>query len=71
MMRGNTVMSGYLKNEAATEATFHGGWMHTGDIAVAHKNGRIQLKVREGEEKGDGQGGGEGRRGRCLGHGQR
>jgi fatty-acyl-CoA synthase len=38
-------MSGYLKNEAATEATFHGGWMHTGDIAVAHKNGRIQLKV--------------------------
>jgi len=44
-MRGNTVMSGYLKNEAATEATFAGGWLHTGDIAVAHKNGRIQIKV--------------------------
>ena len=39
-------MSGYLKNEAATEATFVGGWLHTGDIAVSHKNGRIQIKDR-------------------------
>ncbi|KAM3568621.1 hypothetical protein VYU27_009257, partial [Nannochloropsis oceanica] len=46
LVRGNTVMSGYLKNESATEATFAGGWLHTGDIAVAHKNGRIQIKDR-------------------------
>jgi hypothetical protein len=51
-MRGNTVMSGYLKNEAATETTFAGGWLHTGDIAVAHKNGRIQIKVGGGGREG-------------------
>jgi len=55
-------MSGYLKNESATEATFAGGWLHTGDIAVAHKNGRIQIKVRktemgrrEGEKREEGE----------------
>ena len=33
-MRGNVVMKGYLKNPAATEAAFAGGWFHTGDLGV-------------------------------------
>jgi fatty-acyl-CoA synthase len=46
MMRGNVVMKGYLKNEAATEKAFAGGWFHTGDIGVMHPDGYIQLKDR-------------------------
>ncbi|WP_236571746.1 acyl-CoA synthetase [Rhodovarius lipocyclicus] len=46
MMRGNVVMKGYLKDEAATVAAFAGGWFHTGDLAVKHPNGYIQLKDR-------------------------
>jgi fatty-acyl-CoA synthase len=46
MMRGNVVMKGYLKDEAATEAAFAGGWFHTGDLAVLHPDGYIQLKDR-------------------------
>jgi fatty-acyl-CoA synthase len=46
MMRGNVVMKGYLKDEAATEAAFAGGWFHTGDLAVTHPDGYIQLKDR-------------------------
>ncbi|MBB5690181.1 acyl-CoA synthetase [Roseomonas alkaliterrae] len=46
MMRGNVVMKGYLKDEAATGAAFKGGWFHTGDLAVKHPDGYIQLKDR-------------------------
>ena len=46
MMRGNVVMKGYLKNKAATEKEFAGGWFHTGDLGVMHPDGYIQLKDR-------------------------
>jgi len=46
MMRGNIVMKGYLKNEAATDEAFAGGWFHTGDLGVLHPDGYIQLKDR-------------------------
>jgi fatty-acyl-CoA synthase len=46
MMRGNIVMKGYLKNKAATEEAFAGGWFHTGDLGVMHPDGYIQLKDR-------------------------
>ena len=46
LMRGNTVMKGYLKNPKTTEKTFHGGWYHTGDLAVRHPNGYIEVKDR-------------------------
>jgi len=45
-MRGNTVMSGYLKNPKATREAFEGGWFHTGDLGVWHPNGYIELKDR-------------------------
>jgi fatty-acyl-CoA synthase len=45
-MRGNTVMKGYLKNAAATEDSFKGGWYHTGDLAVCHPDGYIEIKDR-------------------------
>lgn len=46
MMRGNVVMKGYLKDTAASDAAFKGGWFHTGDLAVKHADGYIQLKDR-------------------------
>jgi fatty-acyl-CoA synthase len=46
MFRGNVVMKGYLKNQAATEAAFAGGWFHSGDLGVIHPDGYIQLKDR-------------------------
>jgi len=45
-MRGNIVMKGYLKNPKATEKAFEGGWFHTGDLAVAHPDGYIEIKDR-------------------------
>jgi len=45
-MRGNIVMKGYLKNPAATEAAFAGGWFHSGDLGVLHPDGYIELKDR-------------------------
>jgi fatty-acyl-CoA synthase len=45
-MRGNIVMKGYLKNPAATDEAFAGGWFHTGDLGVWHPDGYIQLKDR-------------------------
>jgi 3-(methylthio)propionyl---CoA ligase len=46
MFRGNIVMKGYLKNAAATEDAFAGGWFHSGDLGVLHPDGYIQLKDR-------------------------
>ncbi len=45
-MRGNTVMKGYLKNPVATRDAFHGGWFHTGDLAVWHPDGYVEIKDR-------------------------
>lgn len=46
MLRGNTVMKGYLKNPEATNEAFRGGWYHTGDIAVLHPDGYVEIKDR-------------------------
>ena len=46
MMSGNIVMKGYLKNSNATEAAFAGGYFHTGDLAVIHPDGYVQIKDR-------------------------
>jgi fatty-acyl-CoA synthase len=45
-MRGNVVMKGYLKNPAATDEAFQGGWFHSGDLAVWHEDGYIDIKDR-------------------------
>jgi len=46
VMRGNMVMKGYLDNEMATEAAFKGGWFHSGDVAVGHPDGRVEVRDR-------------------------
>ena len=46
MFRGNIVMKGYLKNRQASEEAFKGGWFHSGDLAVLHADGYVQLKDR-------------------------
>ncbi|KAF5448648.1 hypothetical protein F2P56_029158 [Juglans regia] len=46
MFRGNALMLGYLKNSKAGQEAFRGGWYHTGDIAVRHPDGCIQMKDR-------------------------
>jgi len=46
MLRGNTVMKGYLKNPTATAEAFAGGWFHSGDLAVRHPDGYIEVKDR-------------------------
>lgn len=45
-MKGNLVMKGYLKNPSTTQAAFEGGWLHSGDIAVWHADGYIEIKDR-------------------------
>ena len=46
MVRGNTVMLGYLKDPKATADAFGGGWMHTGDLAVEHPDGYVEIRDR-------------------------
>ncbi len=46
MVRGNSVMKGYLKNPAATAEAFQGGYFHSGDLAVQHPDGYIQIADR-------------------------
>ncbi len=46
MFRGNIVMKGYLKNPAATDKAFEGGWFHTGDLAVMEPDRYVKIKDR-------------------------
>ncbi|MFO1185319.1 MAG: AMP-binding protein [Bauldia sp.] len=46
MFRGNVVMKGYLKNKAATDESFAGGWFHSGDLGVMHPDGYLQIRDR-------------------------
>jgi fatty-acyl-CoA synthase len=46
VMRGNNVTLGYYRDEEATRAAFSDGWFHTGDLAVMHPNGYIELRDR-------------------------
>ena len=47
VMRGNNVMLGYYKNPQATEEAFRGGWFHSGDLAVMHPDGYIEVRDRK------------------------
>ncbi len=46
LFRGNIVMKGYLGNPGATEQAFRGGWFHSGDLAVCHPDGYVEIKDR-------------------------
>ncbi len=46
VMRGNNVMNGYFADRTATEKAFQGGWFHSGDLAVWHPDGNIELRDR-------------------------
>ncbi len=46
VMRGNNVMVGYFAGEEATREAFAGGWFHSGDLAVWHPDGAIELRDR-------------------------
>jgi fatty-acyl-CoA synthase len=46
VIRGNTLMKGYLKNIEETNAVFVDGWFRSGDLAVIHPDGYVQIKDR-------------------------
>ena len=46
LVRGNAVMKGYYKNPEATEMAFAEGWYHSGDLAVVHPNGYLEIRDR-------------------------
>jgi fatty-acyl-CoA synthase len=46
MIRGNVVMKGYFKSSESSEESFAGGYFHSGDIAVRHPDGYIQVADR-------------------------
>ncbi len=46
MIRGNPVMKGYYRNPSASEESFAGGYFHSGDIAIQHPDGYIQISDR-------------------------
>jgi len=47
VMRGNMVMLGYFEQPEATSESFRGGWFHSGDLAVMHPDGYIELRDRK------------------------
>ncbi|ORY07702.1 AMP-dependent synthetase and ligase [Basidiobolus meristosporus CBS 931.73] len=47
VMRGTMVMKGYFNDPKSTEEAFKGGWFHSGDIAVRHPDGYIELRDRK------------------------
>jgi fatty-acyl-CoA synthase len=47
LMRGNNVMTGYFRDPELTEETFAGGWYHSGDLAVRHPDGYVELRDRK------------------------
>ena len=47
VMRGNNVMLGYYKDPDATAKAFEGGWFHSGDLAVVHPDGYVQIMDRQ------------------------
>jgi len=46
VVRGNVVMQGYYKDPEATTKAFEGGWFHTGDAAVIHPDGYVEIRDR-------------------------
>jgi len=46
VIRGNTIMKGYYLDPDSTENAFRGGWFHTGDLAVVHLDGYVEVKDR-------------------------
>jgi fatty-acyl-CoA synthase len=46
VMRGATVMKGYYKEPESTARDFRGGWFHSGDLAVVHADGYVELRDR-------------------------
>ena len=46
VLRSSTLMKGYLKNPTATAQAFKDGWFHTGDLAVMHADGYVEIKDR-------------------------
>jgi fatty-acyl-CoA synthase len=46
VMRGNNVMAGYFDDPEATANAFRGGWFHSGDLAVWHPDGNVELRDR-------------------------
>jgi fatty-acyl-CoA synthase len=47
VMRGNNIMKGYFEQPEATAEAFRGGWFHSGDLAVWHPDGYIELRDRK------------------------
>jgi fatty-acyl-CoA synthase len=47
LMRGNNVMTGYFRDPEQTEDAFAGGWYHSGDLAVRHPDGYVELRDRK------------------------
>jgi fatty-acyl-CoA synthase len=46
VVRGNTVMQGYYRDPEATAQVMRGGWFHTGDAAVVHPDGYVEIRDR-------------------------